>query len=493
MFDILRVPHDGHYIYALNKPEDRALILILPHCRQLVTFEHFVEVKEKIVARLGYPIDKFFACRVRGDVCCLGVDILKACSISMQSPLLFIRRSDLRFYEILVGNTEKEGDGSQSAPSGSSGSAAVATQMSTESTPTVIASLEAEPLDEAESFIPLPEESSPLQDASVGQCPMEEDELVLRYSPSSNMPQVVSSPPRYASQETILMSEGKIEEELQFVKGQLVVRQGLDLPVPYVPEVRPSNSPNSILVDRGFFEEEVERICSLWLAYAVVQRSLVVDLKDLPGVMPLPPSFDRVCRFFIITARDEDEYAFAILDLEQREYGILCTANRKDREEEVMCLARRFLVENTFPELETWKGHLIIPPTFFHPELEYPHLLMSLFYIGKYFHYAVRLPHKVLYQERDFREYCHDVVLKLNIANYERNKLMGSLIGGDLRDDGFAMPSLTVHYDRAVVATDQCPFCKRRYFRNLGRHMVMAHGGQAKRANLTRRAQFGYL
>jgi len=80
------------------------------------------------------------------------------------------------------------------------------------------------------------------------------------------------------------------------------------------------------------------------------------------------------------------------------------------------------------------------------------------------------------------------MVLKLNIANYERNKLAGSLDGGDLRDDGYVMPPLTVHQHRPVVATDQCLFCKRRYFRNFGHHMVIAHGGQAKRANLTRRA-----
>ena len=143
-----------------------------------------------------------------------------------------------------------------------------------------------------------------------------------------------------------------------------MVRRELDLPVPYVPEVRLSNSPSSILVDRWCFEEKAERICSSWLAYAVVQRSLVVDLKDLPGVMPLPPSLYRVCRFFIITARDKDEYVFAILDLEQREYGILCTSNFEERAKEIVGLAQRFLVENTFPELETWEGHTIIPPTF---------------------------------------------------------------------------------------------------------------------------------
>jgi len=332
----------------------------------LVTFEHFVKVKEEIIARLGYSIDKFLAYRVRGDIYCLGMDILKACSISMQSTLLFVRRSDLRFQEILGGDSAKESDGSQSAPSGSSGSTEVATQVSTKSTPTVVAPLEAEPQDTSgvEDFTSLSEESSPLQDVPVDQGPMEEDELVLQYSPSSNMPQVVSSPPRYGSQETILMSDGEIEEELQFIKGQLVVRQGLDLPAPYVSEVRPSNSPNSILVDRWFFEEGVERICSLWLAHAVVQRSLVVDLEDLPGVMPLPPSVDRVWRSSIITTRDRDEYAFAILDLEQREYGILCTSNRKEREEEIVGLARRFLVENTFPELKTWEGHMIISPTF---------------------------------------------------------------------------------------------------------------------------------
>jgi len=214
MFDILRVPHDGHYIYALKKPEDRAFILVLPHCRKLVTFEHFVELKEKIIACPG-SIAKLFAFRVRGDIYCLGVDILKACSISMRSPLLSVRRSDLRFYEILVGDSAKDSDGSQSAPSGSSGSTEVVTHVSTKSTPTVVASLAAEPQDTSgvKGFTPLPEESFPLQDVPVDQGPMEEDERALRYSASSTMPQVVSSPPRYGNQESILMSDDEIEEE----------------------------------------------------------------------------------------------------------------------------------------------------------------------------------------------------------------------------------------------------------------------------------------
>lgn len=112
-----------------------------------------------------------------------------------------------------------------------------------------------------------------------------------------------------------------------------------------------------------------------------------------------------------------------------------------------------------------------------HPRI---HLIMALYYLGKLFRYSVSLPRNIIYAEREFRALCYNICLKLQIANADYNMSRGLV-----RSNGYLAPcvyrcvSSPVIYERVVVPSDQCCFCKKRGYKNLGRHLFMAHGGQA--------------
>jgi hypothetical protein len=116
-----------------------------------------------------------------------------------------------------------------------------------------------------------------------------------------------------------------------------------------------------------------------------------------------------------------------------------------------------------------------------------------MYYIAKSFQYSVQLPLKIVYNERDLRLYAHHYCLAVQVLNQEYN-LDNNLIsddGGLLSGSRVSLPSPT-QYERAVVPSDICPFCKKRGFTNLGRHMSMKHGGQAQTANIVRLIQYGF-
>lgn len=77
--------------------------------------------------------------------------------------------------------------------------------------------------------------------------------------------------------------------------------------------------------------------------------------------------------------------------------------------------------------------------------------------------------------------------VEVQYLNHEYNvtkKLVGSngeLLPGALR--GYSSP---VEFERSVVSSHSCMICGARGFNNMARHISMAHGGQAKKANEAR-------
>lgn len=101
--------------------------------------------------------------------------------------------------------------------------------------------------------------------------------------------------------------------------------------------------------------------------------------------------------------------------------------------------------------------------------------------------YSIQLPRKIIYAEREFRHFCHNIYLNQQIVNHEYNLANNKVRpNGFLTRDAYRCPVTPIIFERSVVTSDQCPFCLKRGFKNLGRHMAMQHGGQAKIASHSR-------
>lgn len=136
------------------------------------------------------------------------------------------------------------------------------------------------------------------------------------------------------------------------------------------------------------------------------------------------------------------------------------------------------------PELKDIEGEPIIMTSNYHSKYPRVHLLMGLYIISRLFRYGRMLPKKVIYGEWEFRNYANNICTELQVTNAEYNQ------DNNLIDEyGYLMRGAKhslvspIRFARCIVPKDQCMFCKKRYAKNLGRHMSMAHGGQSDYAN----------
>lgn len=139
--------------------------------------------------------------------------------------------------------------------------------------------------------------------------------------------------------------------------------------------------------------------------------------------------------------------------------------------------------------LENYQGSAIKITSHYHRDYPLVHLAFGLHTIGSLFRYAVKLPSKLIYKERAFRKYCWLFCYQTQVSNQAENIRLGLIEdNGSLKVGAYLTDSSPVRFERSVVPTDQCMFCKRRGFSNLGRHLSMAHGGHSSAMNVRRHA-----
>ena len=142
-----------------------------------------------------------------------------------------------------------------------------------------------------------------------------------------------------------------------------------------------------------------------------------------------------------------------------------------------------WLVETKVAALSGLERRPIALTNQFHVGYRQIHLLMGMFYLGKLFKYAMKLPKRIFYQETHFRHFCWRLCEALQASNAEYNinnnllRANGYLSRGGMRSLGSSLP-----FTPAVVSAKECPFCLRRAFNNMGSHMAMAHGDGARNA-----------
>lgn len=83
-----------------------------------------------------------------------------------------------------------------------------------------------------------------------------------------------------------------------------------------------------------------------------------------------------------------------------------------------------------------------------------------------------------MYGEWEFRGYANNICTELQLVNAMHNISRGLIDeDGYLKVGAYESLSSPLSAVAAVVPKDQCMFCRKRGFNNLGRHMSMKHGG----------------
>lgn len=256
-----------------------------------------------------------------------------------------------------------------------------------------------------------------------------------------------------------------------------------DLLVPPVHKMEPYNDlTQSYLSFMPCYCEAINFMAKLWSQYA---KTVVMDFHR--EILNMPSE----TRFIIHPSKtlDTEEDFLILIDTLDDEWIYLQPSNVHHKNSILFeAITRRFRLK-TFPVYSHFIGRAV-PITNGDCHDSYPklHLLMSLYVIFRLFRYGIKLPQKIIFGEWELRKYASNICTQLQVANSEYN-IRNNMIdrNGYLTEEAMqSLPSpLTI--ETGVVPKDQCMFCKRRGFNNLGRHMSMAHGGQAQFASSSRR------
>lgn len=460
LFNILKIKEGDHYCYGINCPSDKAMMIILPHAGQFANPQSVFNIFERVNRRLGYKIPHFAATRIvmRPSISCNSAEALEACLLAVRGPFLYIMRPDIELF-FSNENLEKIEQ--------------ILSGCSQESQP-----LTSQLLAIADGFA---------YDSPV---PSNVPSITLRLSPTSNVPRVLSVSGSNCSQETIIMSQAELQNEVDYYYDNEDNYVESDSSYPSIGRIEPRRMPDRAILDSvGFFYKELKRIVSFWSRHALTKLCDTIVLHTTSVRISLDSTPER---FLIFPMHNNSHYRLLIVDSTKKRWFYINPDMKAANCTDLVSEIRRKLITrcNLFAD---WDGQPLLITSYYHTSYGKIHLLMALYNIFRLFKYTVDLPKKIAYGEHDFRKYCHEVCLKLQLANQEFN-LRHNLVTNEeigLSAGMVSLPSPLV-YERVVVPHDQCPFCKKRGYNNLGRHISMAHGGQAVYANLARQDQYGY-
>lgn len=231
------------------------------------------------------------------------------------------------------------------------------------------------------------------------------------------------------------------------------------------------------------FHNGIELMSHVWNRYApTVATQTILYEHDKESVNSIG------ARFVIYPVKSSiGDDCLVILDQVNHRWIFLRANNMEYKDPEYYREVTYRWIVSLFPELSDYEGGPILITSAFHTEYPRIHLLMSLYVITRLFRYSVALPAKIIFGESEFRKYASNICVELQITNVEYN-LSHNLVDsfGYLKDNAKqSLPSPLIS-QHCVVPKDQCMFCKKRGFKNLGRHLSMQHGGQADYANRSR-------
>lgn len=453
-FDVLQIVHEDHQLFGIHHRQHRALMFLLPHSRQFGSQEDFDRIKNNISRALGgHEFQHIGVTRYYGDpsVKCNSVEIAKACVVARLKVMTLVRASDL------------------------------ATFPSTGDLRSMASRMLESHLHQAEDAPELAD-GQPVEESRVGYVP--EDGFAftsVQFYGEDGYPEVLSSSETpESSQATIIMPEAYIARELELYRYVKGYRHAIETQlVPPVPDICPhTDMTGEILHNKSFFQDALYLLVALWNGYTSVDLCKPTDSEHMSLVecITMRKSYSR---FFVFPLIDDSHNMLLIVDRERRCWGYINPDNQAARDADEFKRVER-LIHSKCADLMKMPGHPISLTSYFHTEYPGIHLLMSVYALARLFRYAVVLPKRLLYGEREFRKFCHNICLVLQLSNTNHN-IENNLVRPDgyLEHEAFVSIPSPVGFERAVVPVDTCPVCLRRSFRDLPRHICMAHGGQA--------------
>lgn len=303
---------------------------------------------------------------------------------------------------------------------------------------------------------------------------------VVGSSQSNSQQTLIASQSTVASsRRTIIMSQREIEIEIQrSVHFYNMFKMQRDINIPVSIKGAPIDDVNgNLLGNWSIMKHSYARVIELWNARIATNMFDPITMAQLENGV----KWDFSNRFDILIMI-EDQIACIIRDNLWDEWAYVNLSPAKGNFEQVLAKIYCYL-----PELGQHKGFQIETCTQLHPDFPMVHLLFALHGIQDLFSDAQRLPRRLLYTEKQFRNYSWLVcciVQQLNSSYNLRNSYVDDY--GNLKPGAYISYPSPVLFERSVIATDMCPFCGKRNFNNLGRHMSMAHGQQAIRARIAR-------
>lgn len=453
-FDILRIVHDNHQIFAMRYKLYGSMMILLPHRQQfssVATYEWILTT----IKRLS-RVDNFNhigITRYYGSSSCKGSDVARVVLLAYLCPQVIIKPCDLDaiIQEDMIRKATK-------------------TLSATDSSQVLSQASQCDSDVDVVTIQDLYDSSSPTSD--------------LRFDHSGDELELISVGP--SSQATEIMTIAEIESEIDSVRRQIEIRQDLASVVPPIPRLNPLDLRGDLIINsHEFYHESLSTNIKIWHAFTTAKLLDTVDLsrQDEQVSIDYPEYRFIVIPIFKPLSPDGDEFnALIIVDRQAEDWVFMSPDNAaKDYEvfDDVEIRARRLC--RSLEDYHGWSIRLTSP---FHYEYPRVHLLMATYYLARYFRYAVWLPQKIIYAEREFREFCHRSCLYLRCLNMDynlRNRLIKS--NGYFKDAAYVSHFSPLDYHRSVVPIDQCPFCCKRYIHKLAQHIGMAHGGRSSHAN----------
>lgn len=252
--------------------------------------------------------------------------------------------------------------------------------------------------------------------------------------------------------------------------------------VPSIPTGSYNGSSESILQDTNIFSRAFASVTETWKRYVDVRIVNSLRLSQLSRIADLDVT---MARFTVLPIVDmtAKTYLMLVFDNMKLEFLFFNAEFNAEKTKSLFDLVTG-VIDTHLPD---YCGQIVKLTSYYHKKYPLIHLLFGLYTMGNLFKYAVMFPKRIIYSEYHFRLYCFLFLYEKQLSNHEYNATRYLLNDdGSLKSGARFIFINQVNYERIVVPTDTCMFCRKRGFDNLGRHMSMRHGGQAQIASHSR-------
>lgn len=290
----------------------------------------------------------------------------------------------------------------------------------------------------------------------------------------------------FDTQATQILSFNEIRYELSFwreiSKDRQRIRDDIVPPIHLIDAF--TDLTQSYLIFLPCYHDGLKFMAKIWSKYAKTIVSPIVS-----GALPELCEATKEARFVIYPSKFINNLDYLlVVDKVKEEWIYLQPENAEHKDKGYFEEITKRYINSSYKSFAHFSSRSVfISNGNCHTDYTKIHLLMATYVIARLFRYCVELPNKIIYGEWELRKYANNICTELQLVNSQYNvdnKLVdddGNLLEGAKE----SLPS-PLRRETSIVPKDQCMYCLKRGFNNLGRHISMKHGGQASAASLSR-------